>query len=1704
MAIARPRDDARGLAQALDALVAARGPAATATLLCEAAEAHLAADLGGRALTLAQAAGNRAATVERDAADASELGPRIARATGEAAWRQRAFPEVARAYAALLAAPGALADDAERAVIEFRLASALDRAGDAGTAIALLGRAAPRLPGELRGQAYRLIADLHERKGELAAAAAALESFAEATDGSAGLSTRADALYRAGELFRRRPGHAEDAVRCLEAALRLADDHLPALDALELIERDLGDLERVATILGRKIAASARQPSRQKALLVRLAAIHVQLERPDVARITLGRALELDAGYRPAIHALADIARARGQRLELADALATLATTAGDDADASRDRTAAAIELGELIAADPQGIPPAWRERTIAIVESIGAATNHPALAAVAERLRTPAAAFIRSPAPRLDEVERARSAGEPERARALLAEPAAAGDPRALRELADVCAELGDWPAVAAALTALASAQTEPHLHGHRKAEVLLELADVYYDRLSDLERARATMRAAADAHGPSARRDATLRLLAAEASAADDHADAAAALEAIAPDRRSAADVLALATAWQRRGHDHRAIAVLEAVDAAARLTDEAAMLLFALHQERRRKRDLATALERGAASVPPEEARARLTDALGLYRDALGDADAAARLEAALAALPPSPSAPPRPAPVTEPRRRTARPTEMEKLAEAAAASGDHAGAADLYADAIAARVRAGGDPVSLAEAIERVRAAARAAGHADALVRALFAVAARAPKPLAVDLYREAASAARFDLHDDTIACDALIRAHRLAPGDGELVAALADALESEGDLVRLADVYERAAANSTGVERARWLLAMALLARDKLGDPLRARGHLDAAHAAAPELPTVWLPLADARIADDDLAGARELYERAAGSLALDATTRAWAGERLAALDRDHDVQAGEIAAAPARDPVAREPAPRTRTAPLGSSPTVPPAAPSDGAPAAPTTGEGTRRITLRGLATMRPADGPPGSEYERLLRHGAELAAGDQLDAAIARYESASLLAPAGDLRALAALEQLHDVRGDGEAVSDVIGRQIIATTEPRGRARLWWRRAQLYRDTLHREADTYRCLKEAHACDPDDLDIAYELRAVAMARGEWALTAELLDREIALAGSARDRGALHLELALVFDEKLLDPDAARRHYEAALADDPSIPAVPRPLARIYELAGRYRDAATMLGQAAAMAPQGERAALLARAAADAARAGDRARAVELANAAADAALAVGNHEAAARARAEASRLGADVPKDELHARDLGERERDLARAIAERDGAAIDTAARGVLAIAPAHPQAFRLLYERAEGRADWTTAAELCAARAAAESDPTERASHWFELGRLHAERRSDIRAAKAAWTRSLDTEPTYAPALDSLADLAYRERDLAAADALYARLPVNTSRLPPDVVMLRRAEIAEALGDDARALQLAQSAARLGPSRRDIYATCARLAGKVGDLDAALRAARSGLELIVPDDIGALTAARLELAELCKRAGDTIGAVYYYELVVADEPHHARSLEALADLYVERGNWAGAARALKGLAATTLPPDRRAAIWYRLGELTLARLGDVAGADDAFLRAADLDPGHPPTLRRLVDVYWRAGDAAALVDVAQELASGGALFDAATTGPTLARVAIAGATAGAMNLAGGAVRQLGADAPTRLAAALAERVGGGGELTLDATLTAARELAQRGHGPAVAAVAQAAAGLGAAGQAVARALG
>src|SRR4029077_15627525 len=117
----------------------------------------------------------------------------------------------------------------------------------------------------------------------------------------------------------------------------------------------------------------------------------------------------------------------------------------------------------------------------------------------------------------------------------------------------------------------------------------------------------------------------------------------------------------------------------------------------------------------------------------------------------------------------------------------------------------------------------------------------------------------------------------------------------------------------------------------------------------------------------------------------------------------------------------------------------------------------------------------------------------------------------------------------------------------EAIGRQLMLIDEPPRRAALWRRRARMYRDALGRDAEAYRCLKEAHACSPADPEVAYQLRTAAMVRGEWPLAASLMYREIAAAANPRDRGALHLELAMIYEERLDDAAQAADNLEPAL-----------------------------------------------------------------------------------------------------------------------------------------------------------------------------------------------------------------------------------------------------------------------------------------------------------------------------------------------------------------------------------------------------------------------------------------------------------------------------------------------------------------------------------------------------------------------------
>lgn len=1599
---------------------------------------------------------------------------------GEAAWRQRAWPDVIRAYRGLLEDPGP--DAAQVATVRYRLAVAADRAGDSPIALAALRPliddpdATRGASPELRAQTLRLFADLAERAGDLAGAATALESFA-AIGGDGSATARADAVYRAGELLRRAE-RADDAIRCLETTLRISDTHLPALDALETIWRERGDLERVAVILGRKVAATARHPARQKPLLSRLGDLQDQLGRPAVALATHQRALEIDPMWRPSLRYVTLGLRDAGQVVAAASGLAQLAGELHGDqgvdlAIVARERLIAAEALAELVAK----LDDAQLEavRGVAAPALVRAALDNADVGAGLARLRSEAVVAPAITAPRDDDTQsgrvtaatdstlslrdtaaRARADGKLDIAFATLetANHVNPGDIGVLRELVEIAIQLHDHTAVARHLTALAL-----RLTGARRGDALLELADVYYDKLDDAVRGREAMRKAADAFGSGSRRDATLRMLATEATSHLAWDIAVEALLSIPLEKRTQADFTSLATALTRAGRDADAIATIEAATAAKRF-DDGGELVRHLQLEIQRKTELVRTLEERATLVPGQEAAA-LSDEAQQLRLSIGQPgtqplsdSAAPTSETSRSDTAPwpvrtktKPGIPSRrmpPAPVGSRPRATQPPPLREAPPVASQADGDRevpAKAAEHHTAPVAIAHPASkqgpatvkGVDVVPTKAVEAAPAAPRPRGGFSQPAIGRIKLVPRAgtrpglgslrpgvtkrsdsdeasesspeltPGPAAPSIAepeREAAGASPkappatpsaepsatpiptpsvtiTGTPDETAFAlllaagsadrDRLFAARRADPDDPSVLLALLAHLGDREPAVRR-DLLDEVVRTSQGRALAIALHELAVLARDSR-DPTRATALWTRAYEADPSYPPMWMPLADALAAADDFSTARELYEAVAHSSEYDAARRAFARDRAEALGRDDSVVSGEI----------------------------------------------------------KPRATPGRVNH---LEEAKLLAEREDWPGAIDAAERAAAASP-DDLAILEVLEKIYLSSGNVTQASEVIGRQLLVVEDPVQRAALWRRRARMYRDTMGRDAEAYRCLKEAHECSPADPEIAYQLRTAAMVRGEWPLAASLLYREIAAAANPRDRGALHLELALIYEERLDDYVQAQANYEQALAFDPTIPAVKLPLARRYEMIGRSSDAARLYEEAAAAARAADRASLL---------------------------------EAAARCRATA----VEAAEPDLAA------QLDRAEAAGDLD-AALDLAHQ-LWTAHPGHPAAFRMLANVHRASGDLAALTELTRARVSRADTPDERAAAWLEVARL-AEAIEALDQAARAYDLALIEDPGHISALDARGALAFRLADFATADLIYRDLGAGESVLGDDELALRRSIISEQLGRDSESLHFAQVAASLAPGRRDMMIRVQELATRIGEIQIALAAAHHVVELVPLDDDEAQLAIHFALVDLLRESGQLDDAVTQLEKILRDHPAHAGAIEALAQVHSARGDWATATRYLYQLVPLAPSPTQRADRLYQLGEVVLVHVGDLDRAGDAFLRASDLDPSHVPTLRRLIDVYWRADDPAGIVEVATELASKDALISGPTSQSALGHALVAAALIGDTALAERIETALGDAAPRQVANALAELADRTGRLSLGTASTAIAELARRG---------------------------
>ena len=251
-----------------------------------------------------------------------------------------------------------------------------------------------------------------------------------------------------------------------------------------------------------------------------------------------------------------------------------------------------------------------------------------------------------------------------------------------------------------------------------------------------------------------------------------------------------------------------------------------------------------------------------------------------------------------------------------------------------------------------------------------------------------------------------------------------------------------------------------------------------------------------------------------------------------------------------------------------------------------------------------------------------------------------------------------------------------------------------------------------------------------------------------------------------------------------------------------------------------------------------------------------------------------------------------------------------------------------------------------------------------------------------------------------------PDHSGALALLGDIAFRIQDWPRARQIYASLAASAGAaevVSREVLIYRRAQIAQALGEESEAENHFREVAILNPRHVEAREALAEIALRRGDFGGGALRLEEVLRLLPLDALDRLLDVRQRLGGVYLQLQDWTSARYYLELVLAQEPTRTVPLEILVDVYLRLSAYREAAEACSRLARLHTGPRRRAEILYRQGEILRRFLEDESGAVDAYLRASDLDPQFAPALARLADVAWRRGDFDEVAELAADLGDG-----------------------------------------------------------------------------------------------------
>lgn len=555
---------------------------------------------------------------------------------------------------------------------------------------------------------------------------------------------------------------------------------------------------------------------------------------------------------------------------------------------------------------------------------------------------------------------------------------------------------------------------------------------------------------------------------------------------------------------------------------------------------------------------------------------------------------------------------------------------------------------------------------------------------------------------------------------------------------------------------------------------------------------------------------------------------------------------------------------------------------------------------------------------------------------------------------SAVLADDPGHVRAGDALARIAERTGDFQTYVRILGERAEAR-RGREKAEALCKVAEVYEDHLSDLAEATRRFEAVLAIDPSNLTALKGLDRIYNRTGRYRELLEVLDRQIQVAATPRQKINILERMSALHDEEFLDHAKAAECLEDILVVDPSNDNALTSLARHYRALDKWEKVVSIYEKHASLTTEDSRKVelLVAKARTLAEQIGSPERATKVY----EQALALkpdhaGALEAIAQLRElsgdahaalsaiEALALKAETPEAKG---DQWMRAGRLLEARGDKDGAI----ERYKLALEanPKDAQASAALRKAYAHRGDAQSVVGLVERELQFAEGDLAKARLHAELARVWKSEQN-LEKAQASAKRAIELDASNAEALLVLGDLAFEAERMLEASKLYESLVTRTQVLPREDAVRVLVRYIEAFGKTNR------------PSIPSIPPP-----SQLGDTGSV-----SSIKSIVPPSV--TNPRMLAAIEALK------------EQAQGDVEALSRAASALFDFGDPQSAYKMHEDLLARFGGKLVGTDRAEAL-YHLGE-SARRSGDLTAAEKPLKEAADLDPSNPRPFRALAKVY------------------------------------------------------------------------------------------------------------------------